>query len=47
MTAHTPLRVLLLALAIAGCGGGGGSTETSTQRELLGDAPEVRAAAEG
>ncbi|MBK6577964.1 MAG: hypothetical protein IPG17_17540 [Sandaracinaceae bacterium] len=47
MTAHTPLRVLLLALAIAGCGGGGGSTETSTQRELLRDVPELRAASEG
>ncbi|MBK7155376.1 MAG: hypothetical protein IPH72_26940 [Sandaracinaceae bacterium] len=37
----------MLALAIAGCGGGGGSTETSTQRELLRDVPELRAASEG
>ena len=47
MTTHTPPRVRLLALAISGCGGGGGAAESSTQRELLRDVPELRAASEG
>lgn len=48
MTTHTPPRLFLLALVMAGCGGGGtGVTESETQRELLRDVPELRAASEG
>lgn len=47
MTTHTPPRVFLLALVMTGCGGGTGVTESETQRELLRDVPELRAASEG